>query len=88
MPAAKGSAGTPIGPIVLPVVRIYRVYPVDEWVNCSSFRVLNEFLKQYLRRSRGVGGKITPIVFIIFLLVWLMLGCIPKISFLTCLELS
>ena len=36
----------------------------------------------------GVGGgrKLTLIVFFIFYLVRLWLGCIPRISFVTCLE--
>ena len=34
----------------------------------------------------GEWGQVIPICFPIFLLVWIMLGCMPKINFLTCLE--
>ena len=32
------------------------------------------------------GGKVTPIFFILFILVWLVFSCTQKIIFLTCLE--
>ena len=34
----------------------------------------------------GRGGGLTPFFFFAFLLVWLILGCILKISFVVCLE--
>ena len=35
-------------------------------------------------REEGRGGNLN--FFFIFYLVWLILGCIPKIGFVTCLE--
>ena len=38
--------------------------------------------------GEGVGGQVTISFFFIFYLVSLCLGCIPKISFVACLEVS
>ena len=37
-------------------------------------------------RLDGEGGSVTLIFVFIFYLVWLILGCIPKIGFVTCLK--